>query len=625
MLARAFLRSTLATPSSSHHLALLTVSSPLLSRCCSASLARSYPTLSASSLLLSPVRHSSGSSATTMPAQFSFPNTLNNGEMKAFPIGDGTDKSVLLSKVQGSVYATSAKCTHYGAPLEKGTLTADGRITCPWHGACFSAKTGDIEDAPGMQCLQTFKTHVEGDQVIVELSPDALTTARAIPDRGTPRNFNNGAPVAVVLGNGAGGQAAAESLREFGFKGRVVVYGKEPYLAVDRTKLSKGLDADAAKLALRPAEFYKERDIELHVGEEVAGVDFDKKQVTLAGGQKQDYSYIVIALGSVPRTLDVPGSSLQNVHVLRSVNDANSLQKSIKALEKPNVVIIGTGFIGMELASVLAKDGKANVTILANTEIPMKPVLGDTVGNFIKRWHQDNGVKFIDNVSPTEYRISEKEPAKVGSIVLDNGQNIPADVVLVAVGAIPATQNLKHSSLLNDDGSISVNKYLHVATRPEVYVCGDVAKFPVSESKTVRVEHWNVARNTARLAAKNIALAAAATDSGTPPASLEPFTKVPYFWTVQYGKSIRYAGALPFDDVYVDGDIVSKKGEDTSFAAYYGLKGKVVAVASLNKDPVVTQFSELVRLGRCPSLSEIKGGKDILTVPLGKKFCVLAS
>ncbi|KAJ3176518.1 hypothetical protein HDU87_005212 [Geranomyces variabilis] len=611
MLARALLRSTLATYPAT--LSALTVPSPLLSRSASSVLSTSTPsrTLSASSLVH---RHNSSSSA--MPAQFSFPNTLNNGEMKAFPLGDGTDKSVLLSKVQGTVYATSAKCTHYGAPLEKGTLTADGRITCPWHGACFSAKTGDIEDAPAMQCLQTFKTHVEGDQVIVELSPDALTNARAIPDRGTPRNLNG--PVAVVLGNGAGGQAAAESLREYGFKGRVVVYGKEPYLAVDRTKLSKGLEADAAKLALRPADYYKERDIELHLGEEVTGVDFDRKQVTLAGGKTQDYSYIVIAAGSVPRSLDVPGANLQNVHVLRSVNDANSLHKSIKSLDKPNVVIIGTGFIGMELASVLAKDGKANVTIMANTEIPMKPVLGDVVGKFIKRWHQTNGVKFIDNVSPKEFRASEKDTSKVGSIALDNGQIIPADVVLVAVGAIPATQNLKSSSLLNDDGSISVNKFLHVDSRPEVYVCGDVAKFPVSESKTVRVEHWNVARNTARLAAKNIALAAAATEAGTPASSiLEPFTKVPYFWSVQYGKSIRYAGALPFDDVYVDGDIESKKGEDTSFAAYYGLKGKVVAVASLNKDPVVSQFSELVRLGLCPSLSEIKGGKDILSVPLG--------
>ncbi|TPX60053.1 hypothetical protein PhCBS80983_g02086 [Powellomyces hirtus] len=553
------------------------------------------------------------STATMSGPEVSTPNDLCNGQMKAVKVGE--NQNVLLIKVQDKYYATTAKCTHLGAPLEKGVLTSDGRLTCPWHGACFDVKTGDIEDAPAMHCLKTFTSRIEGDQVVISVSQEALKEPRPLPIRGSRKRKEI---TAVIIGNGVGGQSAAESLREYGFNGRVVVVGKEPYLPIDRTKLSKSLDNTAEKIALRKQEFYTEREIELKIGEEVKSVDFDKKVVTLADGNTQDYSYLVISPGSTPRKLDLPGANLKNVHVLRSLTDNNDLQKALTAFPKPNVVIIGTGWIGMELGSVMAKDGKAKVTIVDKGDIPLKPVLGYDIGKFIKRWHEANGIKFISNTGPKKFVASEDDPAKVGSVLLDNGQTVSADVVLVAIGAGPATEWLKPSPLLNDDGSITVNKYLQVESRKEVFVAGDVAKFPVSDSRNVRVEHYNVGRNTGREIGRNISIAAAAAEKDSTKApKFTPFTKVPYFWSVQWGKSIRYAGSGPYDEVYIEGDLTSKKGEDTSFAAYYAQNGKVVAVASLNKDPVVSQFSELARLGRCPSLAEIKAGKDILTVPIG--------
>ncbi|KAI8824417.1 uncharacterized protein EV422DRAFT_565110 [Fimicolochytrium jonesii] len=546
-----------------------------------------------------------------MPAPIITANDLENGQMKSVDVGG--DQKVLIAKVQGKVYATTNKCTHFGAPLEKGVLTADGRLTCPWHGACFNVKTGDIEDAPGMACLKTFPVAISGDKIHIEVTPEAAKQTVPIPNRPSPKKDDT----VVIIGNGSGGQSAAEALREHGFGGKIVVFGKEPYLPIDRTKLSKGLDVSAEKIALRPEEFYREREIALHAEKEVKEVDLAKRQVTLTDGTTQGYSHLVLSPGSYPRPLDVPGKELKNVHLLRSLVDANALHKAIKSKEKPKVIIVGTGFIGLELASVLAKDGTACVTVLARNETPLKPVLGEEIGKFIKRWHEEKGVTF-KVAQPKSFEPSVVNPSEVGTVKLTTGEELAADVVLVAIGAQPATTFLKPTGLLNDDGSIEVDNFLRVHSHPEVYVAGDVARIPLGGTdQKVRVEHWNVARNTGRSIARNIAIASGSQPPASADSELEPFTKVPYFWTVQYGNSVRYAGGGPFDEVYVDGDLTSKKGDETSFVAYYANKGAVVAVASLNKDPVVSQFSELLRLKRVPTLAEIKGGKSILSVPLG--------
>ncbi|TPX68928.1 hypothetical protein SpCBS45565_g02795 [Spizellomyces sp. 'palustris'] len=541
----------------------------------------------------------------TNPGEVSTPNDLQNGQMKSVDVGD--KQKVLLSKVQDTIYATSAKCTHYGAPLEKGVLTSDGRLTCPWHGACFNIKTGDIEDAPAMDCLKTFNVRVVGDQILINVSAEELKKSRSPPIRGLPVRRPD---AAVIIGNGSGGQAAAEALREHGFDGRIIVYGKEPYLPIDRTKLSKSLDVSIDKAALRPAEFYKERGIELITSKEVKSVNIDGKKVELTDGTVQEYQYLVLASGSQPRTLDIEGNHLKNVHYLRSLIDATALHSAIKSFEKPNVVIVGTGFIGMEVASVLAKDNKANVTIVARGEVPLKSVLGDEVGKFIRRWHEDHGVKFKANVSPKKFTPSDADPTKVASVLLSTGEILPADVVLVAIGATPATNYLP-SVLLNDDSSVTVTPNLSIPYHPELYAVGDIARFPTPMNpKTTRIEHWNVARNTGRLVARNIALS-----SRSEP--LQTFNKTPYFWTAQYGKSLRYVSTAPFETVFVQGDLQSQKGEDTTFVAWYAKGDNIVGCASLNKDPTVSHVSELLRLGRCPTLSEIKAGKDVLKVELG--------
>ncbi|KAJ3006642.1 hypothetical protein HKX48_009540 [Thoreauomyces humboldtii] len=571
--------------------------------------------------------------AAIMPGEITTPNDLSNGQMRSIPVGPSTsDKpapTVLVSKIKDKVYATSSKCTHFGAPLDKGVLTLDGRVTCPWHGACFSVTTGDIEDAPGMACLKTFPARIVGDHIVVRVDDveDARTARVPISDRGKPRDDDRDAATVVVVGAGSAGQAVAETLREEGFRGRVVVHGTEPYLPVDRTKLSKALGGVSADgIALRDADFYRERDIDLRVGSEVDRVDLDGRKVWFKDGTGQAYDYLALAPGSKPRTLSVPGSALRNVHVLRSVTDHVALDEAVTSASKdgrkPKVTVVGSGWIGLELASVLRKDDGADVTVVAKGKVPLEQVLGEKVGGFVKRWHLANGVTFMDDQSPKEFKEDAPGSGTVGSVLLENGTNVPADIVLVAIGASPATAFLTTSSLpINDDGSIDVTSHLSLPSRPEVFAAGDVARIPQVDGTVSRVEHWNVARNTGRLVARNIAALANSKSSKSDhhaPTATE-FTKVPYFWSVQYGKSIRYAGTgASFDDVYVHGDVDSLKGEDTSFVAYYGKKGEVVAVASMNKDPYVSRFSELRRVGGCPTLEEIRNGTDILQVEVGE-------
>lgn len=170
-----------------------------------------------------------------------------------------------MLQVNGQVYATSSKCTHYGAPLAKGVLTASGRVVCPWHGACFNVcHVGDIEDAPGLDALQSFRVEMDGDDVYVSTDAEDVSQARKPTFKAKKSREGKGV---VIVGGGAGAAHAVEALREQGYDGSVTVISKEPYLPIDRTKLSKALMTDPSKLAWRSKDFYDGLDVRFLLGE----------------------------------------------------------------------------------------------------------------------------------------------------------------------------------------------------------------------------------------------------------------------------------------------------------------------------------------------------------------------
>ncbi|KAF8313109.1 hypothetical protein DL93DRAFT_2081481 [Clavulina sp. PMI_390] len=530
---------------------------------------------------------------------------LKDGQMKQVDFGDG---KVLLSKIGNDIHATSAFCTHYGAPLAKGVLTSSGRVTCPWHGACFNVCTGDIEDAPAPSALHSFSARVESSDGKVYVTADPSLTVSANKSRSpaptisineTISSVDNGG--VVIVGGGAGGLATIIGLRESGYKGSITLISAEPHAPIDRTKLSKALLTDTAKLEWYSAAKLREQfGVDLRTGARVSGVDFSTKTVQLegSGAEKVRYDRLVLATGAVPRRLPIPGASLPHVHVLRSVDDTKQLDAVLK--EGKRLVVVGSSFIGMELVVAAAGRKMAGIDVIGMTKEPFEAILGEKVGKALRKFHESKGVTFYGSAKCTSIDSTSVTIEAGGEqIVLD------ADVVVMAVGVAPATDFLKEGLSaqkveLLKDGSLKVDEFLRAKGLDGVYAIGDIATFPEPvEGNSVRIEHWNVAQNHGRAVASGIA--------GRPLA----FNKVPVFWSAQ-GQQLRYVGhAVGFDDIFIQGDVDAMK-----FIAYY-LKGdKVLAVASMQSDPVAMKASELMRMGKMPSAEKIKSGMDLMSIDI---------
>ena len=507
---------------------------------------------------------------------------LQNGQMQQIDVGDS---QILLSKIDDKFYAIGAFCTHYGAPLAKGVLCGE-RIVCPWHNACFNAVAGKLEEPPALDSLPTFSTRVEGEEVLVELPEEIPKQRTEEMAQYTPeaeeRTF-------VILGAGAAGTAAVEVLRQKGFQGKIILVSAEEKLPYDRTKLSKNYlqgQADEDSLPLRSCEFYDEHDIELRFGKAVTKVDAPQKSLTLEDGSTIKYDSLLLATGGTARKLDVPGGDLTNIFTIRQPEDANSILDAVKDAKK--ALIVGSSFIGMEAAASLNKQG-LEVTVVSPDDVPFKKVLGDRLGKMFQKVHEQNGVTFKFGTKATEFTGN----GKVEGAVLENGEKITTDLVIVGIGVQPNTSYLEGIELNEKDHSIPVNEYLQTETE-DLYAAGDIAQFPYAPmGEATRIEHWRLAAQHGQLAAANML-------SG----KTEKVSQiVPYFWSGQYDLKLRYVGhAEKWDEIYIDGDL-----DEAEFLAHYIKDNKVMAVAGINRDKEIAAISELMRLQKMPDAAQVKG------------------
>jgi NADPH-dependent 2,4-dienoyl-CoA reductase/sulfur reductase-like enzyme/nitrite reductase/ring-hydroxylating ferredoxin subunit len=523
---------------------------------------------------------------------------LKDGEMKEVSFEEG---KVLLSRLGDKIHATSAFCTHYGAPLAKGVLTSDGRVVCPWHGACFNVCTGDIEDAPAPMALHSFETQVKNGKILV--TANTASTLKKNLSR-QPKLLATGVSSAgkgvVIVGGGSGAFNAVESLREHGYQGPITILSKENHTPIDRTKLSKALITDAASIEWRSAADLKIKyGTNIRLGVEVTSIDIENKTVTVDEGKELlAYDRLILASGGIPRRLPIQGAQLQNVYTFRDIDDAKKVDAA--AQEGKRLVVIGSSFIGMELISALSKRKLASIDVIGMDEFPFEGVLGKAVGAGFKKYHESNGVKF-HMLTKVEKIVASEANAELAAGVVVNGTTLPADFVIMCVGVAPATGFLKGSGIeLESDGGVRVDKYLRVKTGKDtkhVFAIGDIAIYPLANGEEARIEHWNVAANQGRAVGSSIA--------GKPQA----YVKVPIFWSAQ---QLRYCGyGAKHDDIFIKGD-----PNELKFIAYYIKADKVVAVASMQNDPVIPKASELLRLGLMPSVEEIKGGKDLLSIDI---------
>ncbi|KAH8808040.1 hypothetical protein F5884DRAFT_821504 [Xylogone sp. PMI_703] len=528
---------------------------------------------------------------------------LKPGEKQEVEVEGIEEGKVLLLNVGGKHTALGAKCTHYGAPLVKGVLTGDGRLTCPWHGACFTATSGDIENAPAIDNLPCFElsekngaVYVKGDEQTIKSSrrkPAARVSGQVIPTEKV-----------VIVGGGSGGLAAAEGLRELGFKGTITVVGSEGYPTIDRTKLSKALIDDPAKIALRNEDWFKDCSIDF-LYDEVTAVDFPGKKVTTKNGASFNYTKLILATGGSPRTLPLPGfKELQNIFVLRTVPHVKAINAAVGEGKK-NIVIIGSSFIGMEVGNALAKNN--NVTIVGMEKAPLERILGEEVGKTFQTGLEKNGVKFYMNAGVEKATPSSSDSSKVGAIELKDGTKLEADLVILGTGVRPQTTFLEGNKdvQLLKDYSLKTDTNFAVEGLDGVYAIGDIATYPYhgpgGNNSPIRIEHWTVAQNSGRSVAAHI------TKSTHVP---KPF--IPVFWSA-LGNQLRYCGNTVggYDDYILTGEPANAK-----FVCYYTQGETVVAVATVNTDPVMIQCAELMRKKLMPSKSEIKKGVDVLQISL---------
>uniref|UniRef100_A0A4W6GC67 AIF family member 3 n=1 Tax=Lates calcarifer TaxID=8187 RepID=A0A4W6GC67_LATCA len=476
---------------------------------------------------------------------------LENGQMREVDLGSGR---ALLIKEHGEFSAMGHKCPHYGAPLVKGVLSK-GHVRCPWHGACFNIATGDIEDFPGLDSLPTFQVRVEKDKVIIRANKQALQSQK----RSKPMarcsaviNSSTGFSHVLIIGSGPAGLVCAETLRQEGFTDRIVMCTMDRHPPYDRPKLSKSLDSTAEQLRLRSMDFLQEHDIELLTEKEAVAIDVKTRSVTFEDGLRMEYRKLFIATGSKPKPMNYKGKDVRNVFHLRTPEDANSIAR---LANNKNAVIVGTSFVGMEVAAALT-DKAHSVSIIGIESVPFKKALGEKVGKAIMK-------SFVFPVT------------QLKEVVLKSGKVLRADVCVIGAGSVPATGFLKQSGLhMDSKGFITVNKMMQTNV-DGVFAGGDVVMFPFPprNNKKVNIPHWQMAHVHGECKNKDLN------------------QEVNLNWIVFLSICQGYGDG--FDDVIIQGDL-----DELRFVAFYTRSEEVVAVASMNYDPIVSRVAEVLGSGK---------------------------
>ena len=459
--------------------------------------------------------------------------------------GEVDGENVVLVRRGGEIFAVGAECTHYHGPLVDGIVAGD-TIRCPWHHACFDLRTG-APTAPALNPIPVWNVEQRDGRVFV-------TTKREISP--APRVPTNVGTVGIV-GAGAAGNAAAEMLRREGFAGTITMIGAEETVPIDRPNLSKDYLAGSAPeewMPLRDAAFYRDQNIELMTGRRAVALDAKTKTLTLDDGSKRTFGAILLAPGSEPVRLSPPGAG--RIHTLRTLRDSRSI--IAEAAKGKRAVVIGASFIGLEVAASL-RAREVDVTVVAPDAIPLGKTMGTEVGAFIRRLHEEHGVRF---------RLGTTVASLEGDrAILATGEPLLADFVVAGVGVRPNTQLAEAAGLAVDHG-IVVDQFLRTSA-DGIFAAGDVAHYPdcFSGSK-VRVEHWVAAGRQGQTAALNILGRAT------------PHTAPPFFWSAHYDVTINYVGnAAGYDRAEVHGSFDERRA-----LVAYRVGPRIAAVATIGLD-----------------------------------------
>ena len=384
----------------------------------------------------------------------------------------------------------------------------------------------------------------------------------------------------VIVGASLAGLRAAETLRQEKFTGRIVLVSDESAQPYDRPPLSKKVlsgEWEPDRIRLRKPEDLASLDAEWILGDRAERLDTTARRVSLASGRTIDYDGLIIATGGKVRRLPNQPDWL-GIHTLRTLDDSSALRAELRAGRR--VVVIGAGFIGLEVAATARTLG-CEVAVLEGAEAPLMRGLGVAMGRLVANIHPENGVDLRCGVKVS--RLVEGEPGRVGGVELDGGTVVPADVVVVGIGVAPATDWLADSGLTIRDGVVC-DETLN-AGAPGVYAAGDVARWPNSLlGEEVRVEHWTNASEQGAIAARNLLAVAR---GGEP----KPYAEVPFFWSDQFGVRIQFLGRARGDEEI---EIVTGSPDENSFVALYHRDGLLRAALGVSRPKQLMPFRKLL-------------------------------
>ena len=519
---------------------------------------------------------------------------IPNGGMKSYKQDD--DSIILITRDEDEFNAFDGKCPHAGADLGEG-LRCGNRVICPWHHGSFDSRDGTLLEPVAMRGLTQYELTDEGDSLTVNTS--AKIDKRVTNDKMTDTHT-------IIVGGGGAGFMTANQLRHTGYGGKITLISQDDKAPYNRPLLSKMFLAGKMGekyLMLGGADWASNNNIDLRLQQTVSEVLPSARTIVItdADGKREEQTadFLVVATGAEPKIPSFKGAELDGVYTLRSMDDAKAIKN---ASDNKHVVIVGTGFIGMEVASALMEAGKAaSITVVGRSRRVMANIVSESVSNALIKLHEEKGVNFVFGAGVDEINAAEdgtdNENSKVSGVTLSDGRTLAADVVILGTGVAPRTELLNE---VNAPDGVQVDENLQL--RDGVYALGDIAK-ATNQMGRMRIEHWRVALQHGLVTAADIL------NEDNVNSLAE---RIPFFWTAQYGKSLRYSGhaATP------DKGILFGSPAKLDYIEYYfdddGENTRASAASSLGRDKELIAFSELLRRGHAPTRAQINAGFDII-------------
>ena len=382
----------------------------------------------------------------------------------------------------------------------------------------------------------------------------------------------------IIVGAGHGGAQAAVQLRQLGFDGSIAMIGEEPELPYERPPLSKDFlagEKEFARMLIRPEAFWLDRKIEMLTGQEVTAVDAEAQVVTTAAGDVFGYGELIWATGGAPRKLNCEGHDLAGIHAIRTRADVEALKTELG--DAQTIAIVGGGYIGLEAAAVLAKLGKT-VTVLEAMDRVLARVAGPVLSHFYEAEHRAHGVTIRTGVMVSAITGTN---GRASGIVLQGGETVPADLVIVGIGIVPAVAPLLAAGAAGTNG-VDVDDHCRTSLA-HVFAIGDCAAHTNAFAGGAHIRLESVQN------ANDMATTVARTLSGNP----KPYHAVPWFWSNQYDLRLQTMGmSMGYDATVLRGDVAAR-----SFSIIYLKAGRVIALDCVNAVKDYVQGKALVEGG----------------------------